>query len=54
MQKRRDDLATTAGRLEYHAPEITDLGSVVELTEAAGPANGGPFDGTGYHVAGHS
>jgi hypothetical protein len=53
MQKRRDDSATTAGRLEYHAPEITDLGSVVELT-AANVGAGGTYDGVGYAPAGHS
>jgi hypothetical protein len=54
MQQRREDRTMTTGRLAYHPPEITDLGSVVELTEAASSAPSGPYDGAGYSPAGHS
>jgi hypothetical protein len=54
MHEGREDRAATSGRLEYRAPEITDLGSVVELTEAAGANNSATFDGAGYNAPGHS
>jgi hypothetical protein len=54
MQQRRDDRTMTTGRLAYHPPEITDLGSVVELTEANSNSPGGQYDGAGYSATGHS
>jgi hypothetical protein len=33
-------------RLPYHAPSVTSLGSVTDLTAGAG--QNGSFDGTGY------
>jgi hypothetical protein len=54
MQTRREDRTMTTGRLSYHPPEITDLGSVVELTEANSNPPSGTYDGAGYSPAGHS
>jgi hypothetical protein len=54
MHERREDRTMTTGRLAYHAPEITDLGSVVQLTEASTPTPSGTYDGAGYSPAGHS
>lgn len=49
MKQRLEDLGQTGSRLEYRPPEITDLGSVVELTEAntglAGNADGAEYSG---------
>jgi hypothetical protein len=51
--KDRDKQPVAAnGRLDYRAPEITDLGSVVDLTEAG--SGGGTYDGAGYSPTGHS
>lgn len=54
MKALHKDQVAVGERLEYRAPEITDLGSVVELTKASGTNNSPNFDGAGYHVAGHS
>jgi hypothetical protein len=54
MKALHKDHVSVGERLEYHAPEITDLGSVAELTQAAGTVNSNTLDGAGYHVAGHS
>ena len=53
MKETEKDQAAAKGRLHYRAPEITDLGSVVELTEADA-GGGSKYDGTGYGPAGHS
>jgi hypothetical protein len=52
MKQREQNHAPGDGRLAYSAPEITDLGSVVDLTEAN--QGGTQYDGAGYAVSPHS
>jgi hypothetical protein len=42
---------TQVASREYRAPEIEDLGTLQELTSAAGQG-GGQFDGVGYGPSG--
>jgi hypothetical protein len=49
MTEQREDQGPAGARLEYRSPEIADLGSVVELTEAStgvsGNADGAEYSG---------
>ncbi|HET7047225.1 MAG TPA: lasso RiPP family leader peptide-containing protein [Solirubrobacteraceae bacterium] len=52
MKQSHEDQTTVGLRLEYRAPEITDLGSVVEVTNAN--QGGSVQDSAGYAVSPHN
>lgn len=53
MTEKQQDQSTVDERLEYRRPEITDLGSVGEVT-AASTGNPGNDDGATYSGPAHS
>ena len=53
MTENQTDQSTAGERLEYRRPEITDLGSVGEVT-AASTGNPGTVDGQPYSGPAHS
>lgn len=52
MKQPREEQKTVGARLQYRAPEITDLGSFVEVTAAN--QGGSVYDGAGYANSPHN
>lgn len=54
MEHGHDGQSTSPARRPYRQPEIQDLGSVKELTQASAPNGGAILDSTGYSNTAHS